>query len=79
MRLVLLLTLLTLAACAEKDGDVICRRTMLSHPYTYSDGVERKSDVFECAQSNGAACVYVETASGANSETNCTGDVLLSR
>lgn len=74
-----MLIVLTLVACEKKDSDVICRRYLLSHPHVYADGETRKSDVFACAQSNGAGCTLIEPVDGGAWETDCAGDPLLSR
>ncbi len=82
MRYALLFTLsLTLAACAKADdNDVLCRQTLMSFGYVFSDGQERKSDAFTCAErSTKRQCTYVLAVSGEASESDCSGDVLLTR
>lgn len=82
MRYVALFALaFALSACAKKkDGDVLCRVVAMSYGYTFSDGQERKSDSFTCTErATKRTCAYIIAVSGEAVDTDCAGDVLLSR
>lgn len=82
MRYALLFTLLlTLAACAKADdNDVLCNVVAMSYGYTFEDGQERKSDAFRCVErATKRTCIYIVAVSGEAAETDCAGDVLLTR
>lgn len=63
MRTILIVGLLTLAACAKKHPDVgdpapVCVPVAGAEMITYDDGIQRKSDVTVCTSSRGRVCTY---------------------